>query len=114
MTRALDDLDAEFPQGEEESSAQASAPGATLQADMLGPVSVRVSAELGRVSMTIRRAVTLAPGAVVELDRELEDPIDLYVNGRRFASGRLVTLDGGEWAVSIDTVAFETAPEKGD
>jgi flagellar motor switch protein FliN len=114
ITRALEDLDAEFPQGEEDSSAQASAPGATLQAEMLGPVGVRVSAELGRVNMTIRRAVNLAPGAVVELDRELEDPIDLYVNGLRFASGRLVTLDGGEWAVSIDTVSFETAPEKGD
>ena len=64
--------------------------------------------------MTIRRAVALAPGAVVELDRELEDPIDLYVNGRRFATGRLVTLDGDEWAVRIDTVAFEPAPRKGD
>ncbi len=87
---------------------------ATLPADLLGNVGVRVSAELGRVNMTIRRAVSLAPGAVVELDRELEDPIDLYVNGRRFATGRLVTLDGDEWAVSIDTVAFETAPRKGD
>jgi flagellar motor switch protein FliN/FliY len=56
--------------------------------------------------MTIRRASSLAPGTVVELDRDLEDPIDLYVNGRRFATGRLVTLDGGEWAVRIDAVAF--------
>jgi flagellar motor switch protein FliN/FliY len=85
-----------------------------MGADLLGPVGVRVAAELGRVNMTIRRAVALAPGAVVELDRELEDPIDLYVNGRRFATGRLVTLDGDEWAVSIDTVAFKTAPEKGE
>jgi flagellar motor switch protein FliN/FliY len=117
MTRALDDLDAEFPQSasaEEDASAEAPAPEATLPAEMLGAVGVRVSAELGRVNMTIRRAVNLAPGAVVELDRELEDPIDLYVNGRRFATGRLVTLDGGEWAVTIDTVAFETAPVEGD
>jgi flagellar motor switch protein FliN/FliY len=74
--------------------------------DVLGTVGLRVAAELGRVRMTIRRAANLPPGAVVELDRDLEDPIDLYVNGRRFATGRLVTLDGGEWAVSIDTVSF--------
>jgi len=74
--------------------------------DLLGGVGLRVAAELGRARMTIRRAANLAPGTVVELDRDLEDPIDLYVNGRRFATGRLVTLDGGEWAVSIDTVAF--------
>ena len=114
MTRALDDLDAEFPTADEDAASAGEAREAALPADLLGDVGVRVAAELGRVSMTIRRAVNLAPGAVVELDRELEDPIDLYVNGRRFATGRLVTLDGDEWAVRIDTVAFETAPTKGD
>ena len=118
MTRALDDLDAEFSGADEERAGGRDGHGprvvGAMGADLLGGVGVRVSAELGRVNMTIRRAVSLAPGAVVELDRELEDPIDLYVNGRRFATGRLVTLDGDEWAVSIDTVAFETAPEKGD
>jgi flagellar motor switch protein FliN/FliY len=115
MTRALDDLEAEFPGPEDDGDAEGAASGGTLPADLLSGVGVRVAAELGRVSMTIRRAVNLAPGAVVELDRELEDPIDLYVNGRRFATGRLVTLDGGEWAVTIDTVAFsDAAPEEGD
>lgn len=114
MTRALDDLDAEFSGREGESGAGGSREAATMGSDLLDGVGVRVAAELGRVDMTIRRAVSLAPGAVVELDRELEDPIDLYVNGRRFATGRLVTLDGDEWAVSIDTVAFATAPRKGD
>ena len=114
MTRALDDLDAEFSTGEEDLGAAGEPREDALHADLLSGVGVRVAAELGRVSMTIRRAVNLAPGAVVELDRELEDPIDLYVNGRRFGTGRLVTLDGDEWAVRIDTVAFETAPRKGD
>jgi flagellar motor switch protein FliN/FliY len=115
MTRALDDLDAEFATGEEDVAAgPGEAREAALPADLLGDVGVRVAAELGRVSMTIRRAVNLAPGAVVELDRELEDPIDLYVNGRRFGTGRLVTLDGDEWAVRIDTVAFEPTAQKGD
>ena len=117
MTRALDDLDAEFA-GPEDESAGGGGPAprdaAKMGPDLLGGVGVRVAAELGRVSMTIRRAVSLAPGAVVELDRELEDPIELYVNGRRFATGRLVTLDGDEWAISIDTVAFETSPRKGE
>jgi flagellar motor switch protein FliN/FliY len=114
MTRALDNLDAEFATGDEDVAVVGEPREAALPADLLGDVGVRIAAELGRVNMTIRRAVNLAPGAVVELDRELEDPIDLYVNGRRFGTGRLVTLDGDEWAVRIDTVAFETAPRKGD
>jgi flagellar motor switch protein FliN/FliY len=114
MTRALDDLDAEFSTGDDDAGGSGETREPALPADLLGNVGVRVAAELGRVNMTIRRAVNLAPGAVVELDRELEDPIDLYVNGRRFGTGRLVTLDGDEWAVRIDTVAFETAPRKGE
>ncbi|HWI08527.1 MAG TPA: FliM/FliN family flagellar motor switch protein [Solirubrobacteraceae bacterium] len=115
MTRALDDLDAEFSGVEKvaQGGTHGSREPAAVGPHLLGGIAVRVAAELGRANVTIRRAVTLAPGAVVELDRELEDPIELYVNGRRFATGRLVTLDGGEWAVSIDTVAFEAAPPKG-
>jgi len=112
MTRALNEI-AEFPAAPD-ASADGRPREAALPADLLGSVGVRVAAELGRVSMTIRRAMNLAPGAVVELDRELEDPIDLYVNGQRFATGRLVTLDGDEWAITIDTVAFQTAPRAED
>jgi flagellar motor switch protein FliN/FliY len=111
MTRALDDLDAEYQVPEDATTGPLEG---TLPAALLGAVDVRVAVELGRASMTIRRAVTLAEGAVVELDRELEAPIDLYVNGWRFATGHLITLDGDEWAVTIDTVAFEPAPRKGE
>jgi flagellar motor switch protein FliN/FliY len=115
MTRALDDLDAELPAPEDDAGSDDEPDqAAALPADLLDDVGLRVAGELGRVSMTIRRAVSLAPGAIVELDRELEDPIDLYVNGRQFATGRLVTLDDGEWAVSIDTVALGAASLKGE
>jgi flagellar motor switch protein FliN/FliY len=40
----------------------------------------------------------------VELDRQADEPIDLYVNGRHFATGRLVVVDGSEWAVRIERV----------
>jgi flagellar motor switch protein FliN/FliY len=113
MTRALDELEAEY-QAPDDASLTLDPVESTLPPDLLNAVGVRVAAELGRARMTIRRAVSLAPGAVVELDRELEDPIDLYVNGWRFATGHLVTLDGEEWAVSIDTVAFDAASLKGD
>ena len=54
--------------------------------------------------MPVGRAVGLASGSVVELDRGVEDPVDLYVNGRRFAVGRLVLAEDGEWAVRIDAI----------
>jgi flagellar motor switch protein FliN len=73
--------------------------------DVLRGVSLRVWAELGRASMPVGRAVGLASGSVVELDRGIDDPVDLYVNGRRFAVGRLLLAEDGEWAVQIDAIA---------
>jgi flagellar motor switch protein FliN/FliY len=72
--------------------------------DVLRGVSLRVWAELGRASMPVGRAVGLASGSVVELDRGVDEPVDLYVNGRRFAVGRLLLAEDGEWAVQIDAI----------
>jgi flagellar motor switch protein FliN len=40
----------------------------------------------------------------VELNRQADEPIDLYVNGRRFATGRLMVVDGADWAVRIESI----------
>jgi len=72
-------------------------------------VPVRVWAELGRSHMPVGRAVSLQPGAVVDLDAAPDDPVQLYVNGRRFGSGRLLLIDN-EWAVRVDEVLPSTAP----
>jgi flagellar motor switch protein FliN/FliY len=41
---------------------------------------------------------------VVELDRPADAPVDLYVNGVRFAQGHLIVTDDGEWAFQCDAV----------
>jgi flagellar motor switch protein FliN/FliY len=81
-------------------------PGALNEATLRG-VSLRLWAELGRVRLPVGRAVGLASGSVVELDRSVDDPVDLFVNGRRFASGSLLVSDDGDWAVRIDEITTE-------
>ena len=68
--------------------------------DVLRGVSLRVWAELGRASMPVGRA----SGSVGELDRGGDEPVDLYVIGRRFAVGHLLLAEDGEWAVQIDAI----------
>ncbi len=76
---------------------------ATVSPALLLEVGLRVSAELGRTRMAVSAAVGLPGGAIVELDRSHDEPIDLYVNGRHFGTGRLLIIDG-EWAVRIESV----------
>jgi flagellar motor switch protein FliM len=72
-------------------------------ARMLG-VSVRVWAELGRTALPLGNALELPPGTVLELEQGAEDPIELFVNGMRFAHGTLQVTAEGEWAVQIDAL----------
>jgi flagellar motor switch protein FliN len=90
MTRALDEL----------TESHDDAP----LGDALRDISVRVWAELGRTRMPSGRVVALPAGAVVELDREVEAPIDLYADGMRFATGRLLVTEDGGLAVRIEQV----------
>ncbi len=61
--------------------------------DMLHDVEMEVSAELGRTRMSVRELLSLAPGAIVELDRAAGSPADLLVNGRLIARGEVVVID---------------------
>ena len=110
MTRALDEQGTEQLSGDAGLSALGIAGRAEAGAeraldDALRDIRVRVWAELGRTRVSLGAAPQLPPGAVLELDRKADDPVDLYVNGLRFASGRLVLTDEGEWALRLEEVA---------
>jgi flagellar motor switch protein FliN len=98
MTRALRDREEEF---------SGSAANGGLPPETLRGVPVRVWAELGRTRMPVAHAVGMAPGAVVDLDAAPDEPLQLYVNGRAFATGRLLLVDG-EWAVRIERILDES------
>jgi hypothetical protein len=57
--------------------------------------------------MPLGSALGLPVGAVLDLDRSADSPVDLYVNGVRFARGELFVTDDGEWAVSLDALESE-------
>jgi flagellar motor switch protein FliN len=103
MTKALDELGAEYL-GDQGPSDTGESVG--LDESLRG-IQVRVWAELGRRQMPIGNLVGTPAGAVVELDRQADEPVDLYVNGMRFATARLVVSEDGEWAVRIESLVGE-------
>jgi flagellar motor switch protein FliN len=109
MSSALDEMGSEVVGNEAPvSTGGGSASSRAAATPSLAGIPVRVWAELGRARMPSAQVVGLPAGAVVELDRQAEEPIDLYVNGSRFATGRLVVVDGTDWAVRIDHVLDNT------
>jgi flagellar motor switch protein FliN/FliY len=113
MVRAMDE------QSAEESAADASVSGSSAGdggagddskphsvalEEALGGIKLRVWTELGRARMPLGTALGLPVGAVLDLDRPADAPVDLYVNGMRFARGQLLVTDDGEWAVVLESL----------
>lgn len=80
-----------------------SLPPEELEPASLMNTTLRVWAEVGRTRMPAASVVGMAEGAIVDLDREPDDPADLYINGRHFGTGRLILVEG-EWALRVETL----------
>jgi flagellar motor switch protein FliN/FliY len=116
MSRAMDELDAERADGPPIGGAAAgdggtsgadATPHSAALKDVLGGIKLRVWAELGRARMPLGGALGLPVGAVLDLDRSADAPVDLYVNGMRFARAQLIVTDEGEWAVALQSLESE-------
>lgn len=70
-------------------------------------VPVKVTAVLGKTRMNVAELMTLDAGSIIELDRRVGEPIDLYVNDRLIARGELVMVDG-VLGVTMTEVVKET------
>ena len=54
---------------------------------------VKISAVLGKAILPVNQLLKLSRGAVIELDRRVGDPIEVYVNDRVVAKGEVVVID---------------------
>lgn len=64
-----------------------------LTFDAVSDISVNISVVLGKTNMPVSQVLKLGRGAVVELDRKVGEPIDIYVNNRLIARGEVVVVE---------------------
>jgi flagellar motor switch protein FliN/FliY len=72
--------------------ATAAAAGNNL--DLLLEVPLAVTLRFGQRRMPLRDVLQLSSGAVIELDRQAEDAVDLLLDERLIARGQVVVVDG--------------------
>jgi len=56
-------------------------------------VGVNVTAELGRVTMSLGELIRIGEGAVIKLNRPVTAPVELMAQGVRVAKGEVVVVD---------------------
>jgi flagellar motor switch protein FliN/FliY len=64
-----------------------------LTLEALYDVPVQISVVLGRTSMQLSNLLKLGRGAVIELERTVGEPVDIFVNSKIVAKGEIVVVD---------------------
>lgn len=86
---------------EEANDADASAAALLRDAHPLHAVKVRLQVCVGHAAMTIGELLAARENQVLVLDRTLQQPVDLLLDGKVVARGELVAVDDGNFAVRI-------------
>jgi len=71
--------------------------------DILLDMDVPVMVVIGQTQISIRRLLQLGPGSVLELDKPIDAPVELYLRDTKFATGDIVVVDG-RFAVRIKQI----------
>lgn len=72
-------------------------------------VQVDISVEIGRVTMGLGELLQIGEGSVVELNRDLNDPVSVMAQGVQIASGEVVVIND-RFAVRVTEVAAVDSP----
>lgn len=71
-------------------------PASKPDLNLIMDIPVTMQVVLGKAVMPVANLVKLGRGAVVKLDTNIGDPVDLIVNGRIVARGEVVVLENEE------------------
>lgn len=81
------------------------------QLDILLDMDVSVVVALGETQIPIRRLLQLGPGSVLELDKAVDAPADLYLRGTKFAEGEIVVVDD-RFGLRVQRILGIQSPEE--
>lgn len=61
--------------------------------EMLLDIPLEISVEVGNKTLTLEDILKLNPNSIVELDRYINEPVDIKINGKLIAKGELYTVE---------------------
>ena len=74
---------------------------------LLAEIPIRLSVEVGSVSLTLNELLDLSEGSVIELNRQSHEMLDIIANGTLIARGEVVTINGRFGVRIVDVVNVE-------
>ncbi len=82
------------PAGETAAGAAAVPSGEKMRnLDLILDFPLRLSVRLGEVVKSLEEVMEIGPGKVVELNRVISDPVDVFINGKLIARGEVIVVE---------------------
>lgn len=88
--------------------------GGMMPQGSLLKIPVNVQVILGTTRMPLHKVMSLGPGSIVALDKELSEPVTLLVNGNEVARGLIVVVNEktGQLGISLTEVSSGSPADK--
>jgi flagellar motor switch protein FliN len=77
--------------------------------DLLLDVELEATIRFGGRQLPLREILSMTVGSVVELDKRIDEPAELFVAGRLIAKGEVVVVDG---SFGLRVTEVISAPEQ--
>lgn len=94
MAEAVTETDSVDPVASRVESANDSSIPGGKNLELVLEIPVTLSMEIGRTRMRIADLLDLSSGSVVDLQKMVDEPLDVLVNGTLVAHGEAVVMDG--------------------
>jgi flagellar motor switch protein FliN len=85
---------ASSPTAPSASAAPSPSGNGNVNLDLLMDVELAVMLRFGSRCLPLREVLDLNPGSVIELDRRVQEPVDMLLDGRIVARGEVVVVEG--------------------
>ncbi len=72
---------------------QGTVEGVPQNIDLILDVPLEISVVLGKTKKSIKEVLDFGTGSLIELDKLAEEPVEIYVNGKKIAYGEVVVVD---------------------
>ena len=71
--------------------------------DSILDVPITISAVLGRTRLSIAEIVRLSEGSILDLEKAIGEPVEIFINDKQIAFGELMLIDD-ELSISISEI----------
>ncbi len=104
MTQAVEDQAKAQVQNAEFAEADSTGQGsANSSIDLLLDMKIPVTVVIGKAQVPVKDVLTYGPGVVIELDKSIEAPVELYLEDSKFATGTVVVVND-KFAIKINEI----------